>query len=113
MSRNLPLPELQKAFDEELQREGFTRHLVAKNAYISLRNSQTSFLPKIVVVTAHATINRLSVVGVTVNGSMHYGPRLGEFSETWRGLVNISLLWDDILDWKNHDKARLRPERRT
>src|SRR5690606_20638336 len=98
MARNLPLPELQKSFNEELLREGFTRHEPIKNGYLALRASQTSFQPKVVIVTAHAVINGLSVVRVTINGTAHYPAQLGPFSETWRKLVNDSLLYDDIVD---------------
>ncbi len=52
----------------------------------------------------------MSVVGVTINGEMHYGPRHGPFSETWKKHVNDSLLWDDITDWKRNRADR--PERR-
>lgn len=110
MARNLPLPELQKAFHEELLREGFTRHEPIKNAYMSLRQSQTRFEPKVVIVTAHAVINGQAVVRVTINGVAHYPAQLGTFSETWRKLLNDSLLADDIADWKN-DRAP-RPARR-
>lgn len=110
MARNLPLPELQKAFHEELIREGFTRHEPIKNAYLSLRQSQTRLEPKVVIVTAHAIINGQAVVRVTVNGHAHYPPALGPFSETWRQLLNNSLLVDDIADWR--DGRATRPVRR-
>jgi hypothetical protein len=110
--RNLPLPELQKSFREELEREGFTALDLVKNGFYSQRNSQTTLAPKTVIVTAHAVINGMSVVGVTINGTRHYPPRHGTFSETWRRLVNESLLWDDIADWYAGDDHCTRPQRK-
>lgn len=110
--RNLPLPELQKSFREELEREGFTALDLLKNGFYSLRNSQTTIPPKAVIVTAHAVINGMAVVGVTINGIQHYAPRHGSFSETWTKLVNDSLLYDDIADWRAGEDRCTRPQRK-
>lgn len=109
--KNNSLPELQKSFREDLEREGFTPLDTVKNGYFALRNSQTLILPKTVIVTAHAALNGMSVVGVTINGIQHYAPRHGVFSETWRRLVNESLLYDDIVDFRT-DHCTRPPRRR-
>lgn len=108
--RNNPLPELQKHIAEELTREGFTRHEPIKNGYLALRPSQTRREPKVAIVVAHAALNGNAVVSVSINGTAHYGPRYGPFTETWRKLLNDSLLYDDIVDWKTNRATR--PARR-